>query len=272
MNKLIENCLFLKDKDRFNILRTKASDFRNTFIGETIVRDSIFDVIQNYVKSKEHEIKLLKFPIDDTELWAFTCLKDGIIFVTINTALPFNNQIFAAAHELYHISCYLEEDNTELIRKGSILDSRTIDTGTTEEEEMEANAFAGALLAPVDDIEQQIRIFRINRFNIRMDDILTLMDIFAIPYKAMVLRLLEEEIISKERATELINIPSDEVAKRQVITGKARRWALVPKGHEKLGSIMENITINEEEESIPQSRLQSDLAKLQKIKERYGIE
>ena len=46
MNKLIENCLFLKDKDRFNILRTKASDFRNTFIGETIVRDSIFDVIQ----------------------------------------------------------------------------------------------------------------------------------------------------------------------------------------------------------------------------------
>mgnify|MGYP006898635482 FL=1 len=52
MNKLIENCLFLKDKDRFDILRTKASDFRNSFIGDTIVRDGIFDVIQNYVKSK----------------------------------------------------------------------------------------------------------------------------------------------------------------------------------------------------------------------------
>lgn len=74
MNKLIENCLFLKDKDRFNILRTKVSDFRNAYIGETIVRDSIFDVIKNYVKSKNHEIKLLKFPIDDSELWAFTCL------------------------------------------------------------------------------------------------------------------------------------------------------------------------------------------------------
>ena len=97
-------------------------------------------------------------------------------------------------------------------------------------------------------------------------------DIFAIPYKAMVLRLLEEEIISPERATELMNVPSEEVSKRQTITGKARRWMLVPKGHEKLGSIVENITINEEEESLPQSRLQSDLAKLQKIKERYGIE
>ena len=57
MNKLIENCLFLKDKDRFDILRTKASDFRNSFIGDTIVRDGIFDVIQNYVKSKNHQIK-----------------------------------------------------------------------------------------------------------------------------------------------------------------------------------------------------------------------
>ena len=107
MNKLIENCLFLKDKDRFNILRTKVSDFRNAYIGETIVRDSIFEIIQNYVKSKKCEIKLLKFPINDSELWAFTCLKDGIIFVTINTALAFNNQIFAAAHELYHIYKYL---------------------------------------------------------------------------------------------------------------------------------------------------------------------
>ena len=137
---------------------------------------------------------------------------------------------------------------------------------------MEANAFTGTLLAPIDDIDQQIRIFRINRSNIRMDDILTLMDIFAIPYKAMVLRLLEEEIISPERATELMNVPSEEVSKRQTITGKARRWMLVPKGHEKLGSIVKNITINEEEESLPQSRLKSDLAKLQKIKERYGIE
>ena len=146
------------------------------------------------------------------------------------------------------------------------------ESGTTEEEEMEANAFAGTLLAPIDDIDQQIRIFRINRSNIGMDDILTLMDIFAIPYKAMVLRLLEEEIISTERATELMNVSSEDVSKRQAITGKARRWMLVPKGHEKLGSIMENITINDEEESLPQNRLNSDLAKLQKIKERYGIE
>ena len=42
--------------------------------------------------------------------------------------------------------------------------------------------------------------------------------------------------------------------------------------HEKLGSIMEYITLNDEEESLPQSRLKSDLVKLQKIKERYGIE
>ena len=272
MDAFLDGVLYSVNKSRFNQIRNIAAGFANLYVGHNIIQDDIFTVIENYADSKEMPLEWIRIPVKDDELCACTFIRGGRIFVMLNSALPMSKQIFAAAHELYHISCYLEEDNTELIRKGSILNSHTIDTGTTEEEEMEANAFAGALLAPIDDIDQQIRIFRINRFNIRMDDILTLMDIFAIPYKAMVLRQLEEEIISGEKATELINIPSDEVSKRQEITGKARRWALVPKGHEKLGSIMENITINEEEESIPQSRLQSDLAKLQEIKERYGIE
>ena len=72
-----------------------------------------------------------------------------------------SKQIFAAAHELYHIRCFLEEDIPELIKRGSILNSATIEAGTTEAEEMEANAFAGILLVPVDALEQQIRIYQI---------------------------------------------------------------------------------------------------------------
>lgn len=272
MDAFLDGVLYTVNKSRFNQIRNIAAGFANMYVGHNIIQDDIFTVIENYADSKEMPLEWIRIPVEDDDLCACTFIRGGRIFVMLNSALPMSKQIFAAAHELYHIRCYLEEDDTELIRKGSILDSYTIDTGTTEEEEMEANAFAGTLLAPIYDIDQQIRIFRINRANIGMDDILTLMDIFAIPYKAMVLRLLEEEIVSTERATELVNVPSEEVSKRQIITGKARRWMLVPKGHEKLGSIMENITINEEEENLPQSRLKSDLAKLQKIKERYGIE
>lgn len=78
---------------------------------------------------------------------------------------------------------FLEEDNPELIKRGSILNSATIEAGTTEAEEMEANAFAGILLVPVDALEQQIRIYQINKKAIEMSDILTLMDILRFPIR-----------------------------------------------------------------------------------------
>jgi Zn-dependent peptidase ImmA (M78 family) len=190
----------------------------------------------------------------------------------LNTIIPISKQIFAAAHELYHIRCFLEENDPELARSGSILESHTIDAGTTEEEEMEANAFAGVLLASVDDLNQQMRIFRIEKSDIGIDDILTLMDIFAIPYKAMVLRLMEESIISIDKAKALLGISAADVKKRQLITGKAKRWMIVPKGNEKLGSIVENISINTYEENLPESRLKSDWDRVETIKKRYGIE
>ena len=60
-----------------------------------------------------------------------------------------------------------------------------------------------------------------------MDDILTLMEIFAVPYKAMVLRLLEEQLISDSRAKKMIDIPFDEIQKRMRITDKARRGDMI---------------------------------------------
>lgn len=60
---------------------------------------------------------------------------------------------------------------------------------------MEANAFAGVLLIPADVLKQQSGIYRIDKNHIGIDEVLTLMEIFSVPYKAMVLRLAEEQII-----------------------------------------------------------------------------
>lgn len=51
---------------------------------------------------------MLRYPIHDDELWALTFLKQDTIFVFVNTAFPLCKQFFAAAHELYHIYCYVE--------------------------------------------------------------------------------------------------------------------------------------------------------------------
>ena len=272
MDALYDGILFKRNNKRFNQIKAAASGFSDLYIGCNIIQDDIFTVIENYARIKDIPLEWLRFPIDDSELCACTFIRGGRIFVMLNSALPMAKQIFAAAHELYHIRCYLEENDPELVTSGSILESKTIDTGTTEEEEMEANAFAGLILVPVDDLEQQIRIYQINRECITTDSILALMEIFAVPYKAMVLRLLEECIITEEKAAELISIPAAEVKERMRITGKAKRWDMKPTGYEKLGSLLENLTYNTETGALPQSRLDGDWEKLQIVMEKYGIE
>lgn len=272
MEAFFNRILYSDDRNRFNQIKTTAIGFAGSYIGHNIIQDDIFTVIENYARTKEMPLEWIRIPIADEELCACTFIRGGRIFVMLNAALPISKQIFAAAHELYHIRCYLEENDPELAKSGSIFDSHTIDAGTTQEEEMEANAFAGMLLAPVNDLEQQIRIYRIDKSEIDIDDVLTLMDIFAIPHKAMVLRLMEEQIITLERTKELISFPAEKLTKKMMITGKAKRWALVPVGSERLGSITENISINSENERLPESRLKSDWAKLEEIKKMYGIE
>lgn len=267
MNKLIENCLFLKDKDRFDILRTKASDFRNSFIGDTIVRDGIFDVIQNYVKSKNHQIKILKFPINDTELWAFTCLKDGIIFVTFNTALPYNNQIFAAAHELYHIYKYIE-DYKDYIEKGSILTRKDFDEEDASDEDREANAFAALILAPKEQIEKQEKITGHKFTSSDLNDLIHFMDYFAMPYKGMVLKLFECGRYNKKQADFLLESESRKVIEEAYIHDCGTRW-LVPTYENNLTSLKILIELNLESHNITESRAKNDLAFLAKLEEKF---
>lgn len=268
MNKLIENCLFLKDKNRFNILRTKASDFRNAYIGETIVRDSIFDVIKNYGKSKKHEIKLLKFPIDDSELWAFTCLKDGIIFVTINTELPFNNQIFAAAHELYHIYKYIEESEDEYIEKGSILTRKDFDEDDVSDEDREANAFAALILAPREQIEKQVKITGREFTDSDSYDLIHFMDYFAMPYKAMVLKLFECGRYDEEQADILLQSENRKTMEEAYINDCGTRW-LEATYENNFASFKALVELNRDSNNITVSRAEDDLAFLKGLEEKF---
>ena len=267
MDCLYNKILYKKDSKRFEQIREIAAGFSSYYIGQNIIQDDIFTVIENYARTKEMPLEWLRFQIRDPELCACTFIRSGRIFVMFNSGIPMSKQIFAAAH----IRCFLEEDNPELIKRGSILNSATIEAGTTEAEEMEANAFAGILLVPVDALEQQIRIYQINKKAIEMNDILTLMDIFAVPYKAMVLRLLEEKIISDDRARKMINILFHKIKKLMQMTDKAKRWDMIPSGYEKFGNLVENLTINTEREALPKSRLESDWKELDRIKELYGV-
>ena len=75
MNNVLKDSLFVSQNKKFDEI-------------QSIIKDNIFAVIQNYARKKEIALELLRFPIHDDELWALTFLKQDTIFVCVNTALP----------------------------------------------------------------------------------------------------------------------------------------------------------------------------------------
>ena len=124
---------------------------------------------------------------------------------------------------------------------------------------MEANAFSALLLAPSNSIVEQIQIYNIDSKNIDMIDIVRLMDIFAIPFKAIVLRLFEEKIIDENTANKLLTQGTPEiVANAMKKRNVALRWQKRTVEEIDLGSLPELIIENQENDLLPSNRIIED--------------
>ena len=266
MLDVIDQILFSKDNRRFREIEIIANNALKSYCGDTIIRDRIFNSIRTYAKIKDLPIEILRFPIQDNELWAFTFLKKGVIFVCINTALSVCKQIFAAAHEFYHIICYVEDTDQNSIRNGSMLHGKDEDDIVGDQEEIEANAFAGLLLAPSNSINEQIRIYGIDTKNIDIKAIIRLMDIYAIPFKAMVLRLFEEKLIDEKIAESFIEQNTSESVKDAIKKyNTALRWQERTETVD-LGDLPELINENQLTGSLPHTRTDEDKQTIHSIK------
>ena len=138
MNNVLEDSLFVSQTKKFDEIQSIVRQFSAEYVGNSVIKDNIFAVIQNYARKKEIALEMLRYPIHDDELWALTFLKQDTIF----------KQFFGAAHALYHIYCYVENADQSYIKNGSMLDSATGDETGRTQEDLEANAFAGLLLMP----------------------------------------------------------------------------------------------------------------------------
>lgn len=272
MNSVLENSLFKTDLRKFKQLNDLTQQFATLYCGDSIVKDNIFAVIENYARKKEIHLEILRFPIHDEELWAMTFLKKGTIFVYVNSQLALCKQFFAAAHELYHIYCYIEDADQSYIKNGSILDSNTAnETGKTKED-VEANAFAGLLLMPDQLLTNQIKLFGIDTNDMDTDSVLSLVDMFAIPYKATVLRMYENECITQNQAEKLLGVTAEDVAKRIELTGKAKRWQLDGSGTETFGTLLDKADYNTEHDYLTEKRKMEDWKYIFELKKELGMD
>ena len=154
MFKALENSLFVVDRAKYELVRQRANAFNSNYTGSNIIQDDIFHIIENYVLQHGMQLEIFRYPLGDADFCACTFIRNGRVFVVINSAMTVSKQIFAAAHEFYHLYNYFEEYDPAYQQHGSILDSATIDEETTKLEDMEANAYAGIILAPTRSIQE----------------------------------------------------------------------------------------------------------------------
>jgi Zn-dependent peptidase ImmA (M78 family) len=265
MNTLLEKCLFVRNPSRFSELRSEAIDFRTTYVGGNIVRDSIFEILLRYAETNKKTLKLLRFPIKDEDIWAFTCVKSGCIFVTLNTSLALNKQIFAAAHELYHIYRYVNDQEEDFVTHGSLLTTKETDTPDASEEDCEANAFAALILAPKEQIENQQKLKGKNFTDSDLDDLISFMDTFALPYKAMVLKLFECRRYNEEQAAVLLDDGTKRVIYEYIHAHDIGQHWLLPTYENNLDSLKALVELNGKSLVLPEQRISEDIQLIDEI-------
>ena len=271
MTTVLDSSLFETDRKRYQQINDLAGKFLGVYCINGIIGENIFQLLSNYARKNDISLEVLRYPFHDDELWAFTFLKKGTIFVCINSELPQNKQVFAAAHELYHIHCYVEDVDPHIIRTGSLLDSKTADETATTQEDLAANAFAASLLMPDHLLYDQLRLSGLTKNTASVDDILSLMESFGAPYKAIVLRLYECSHITKSKASTLLSLPQADIEHRIALTGHAKRWMLNGRGIETFGSLEENLDFNRQNELLTDTRQKEDLSYLADLKKRLDI-
>jgi len=205
----------LKDKDILKIREDIARLRKDKNIVNRDIQDDVFTLLEN-------ECRVFYYPISDPQLWAFyhkDKYEDGRLrnFVFINTSLPYEKQIFAAAHELAHI-WGVSADVSETLVTSADEDSpiRMDEAGSANpsKDELIANRFAAEFLMNAKTVSVLYKkcVKEKTKYPKEVEQIafvLCLMDYYLAPYKMTVLRLEELGLISPQEEESLLAVPRE---------------------------------------------------------------
>ena len=203
----------LTDDDIFEIRNSITRLRKEKNVINRDVQDDIFSLLKN-------ECKILYYPINDAKLWAFYQIDrypDGTPrkFVFINTNLPYEKQLFAAAHELAHI-WQIANDSSEILISSSDdedpLSKDEVNSDMPSKKELIANRFAAEFLMDADTVKKLYAelVAKETKHPTELRQIaliLVLMDHYIAPYKMTVLRLAELKLISSQDSKKFLGIP-----------------------------------------------------------------
>lgn len=166
--------------------------------GNDIIGTQIFSILSLHAR-------VIYYPLGKDAPWGFTRISgsrnDASLdkpFVAINSSIPIDCQVFAAAHELYHI---WYEQNPD------VLPANLLNSENQKINEKKANRFAAEFLVDEQLLKQEIDTYKIKKYTIK--SILQLASLFSVPYRTMVKRLFEISMISGPEADGFLSETED---------------------------------------------------------------
>lgn len=140
--------------------------------------------------------KFLRIPMKSKEIGAFQLRFNSSNYLVLNTSKSLANNNFAIAHELYHV---LVQNNST----GNTADLYLNNYDEIEEEQM-ANAFAGAVIMPTEDVKSVVGLLEKKRVPIEEEQkhpyihelitVFALMSYYQTTYMSVVIRCYELDI------------------------------------------------------------------------------
>lgn len=186
-------------KSDINKFRSKINYILNEKnIFNKIIKDDIFLLLESVSK-------VLYYPIKDS-VSSFFMKINGYNLVFINTHMPYENQLFSAAHELSHIIS-ISKNREEVLVWKDLYKYFNCTLDNLDRDELISNRFASELLVNNEILENMLIQMEMNDFDaVTPEIIVRLTDLFVFPYEAMVLKLYELNKISRKKYLEFISL------------------------------------------------------------------
>lgn len=161
---------------------------------ESPIGFKVFSLLENTYNSY-----MLLYPLKTGKVAGFTRKQGELIQIFINTGFNLSFQIFAVAHELYHLIDLKEQYADRFIICNDRDISENMDGGSNIDE-IKANYFAAAFLMPQNTIIKRFKSDKSKKIQ-EADIVLKIIEVqneYELPYKTILKRLKELRVIDNE--------------------------------------------------------------------------
>ena len=227
------------------------------------LKDEIFDLLEKVGT-------LIFYPFEEENLWGIYVSKNEKNYFIINSSITLEEQIFAGAHELAH-SLDMAKVNFEIVTADLMTEYVNHKDFGEELEKADAiaNRFAAELLVGKKQLQEKFD--ELPESYDYLTKAVLLSDIFLVPYRTIVKRFIEIEIVKDHNnIKKLLEVEKETI---KLICERyeccSRNWEV--SNQKKLGGYVHKAIMLYEEELSTFKELESRLELLKKVPEDYEI-